>query len=464
LQSSPLLPAATAQSNHFIMRIARIVLHFEWLALLIMIAAFWAPDFRRVWTLLAMLPILAARLILYRRLWKPTPLDPIFILLILLGILNFAIAPYRQGIVHLDILSIQFTLPYNLVALGRPIFGILIATTFADRAFRQGSARELIWFSIGLGLLIGILGLTTAQYTTKSNQLEFIIHLLPQFHAFPGAEGGFNVNEIGGAMAWFAPFCAGVGIWSWRQWRAAGARSSLVLAGISSTAFIFLWSALFLGQSRLAIFGVLLVLFAIVWLMVPSGRWRKIGLGIVAFFFITELVLLSGIINPQAAELAERDEGSASSRLLMWESVLSIVIDHPLSGVGVNNFRYGPVRDDYPVTGYINGQRILPHTHNEWLQFAADLGIPGFMLYIALQIVALWMLWKVWQKGSVNEQMLALAVAAGLTAHAFFGLGDAITIWDRFAFGLWWLLGIACALFVLVQPRRSSDKIAVTVR
>ncbi len=435
------------------MRIARFTLRFEWVGLLIMIAAFWLPDFRRVWALLAMLPILSARLILYRRLWKRTPFDPIFGLLILLGIINFTIAPYQQGIVRLDIFPVQLTLPYNLVALGRPIFGILLATTFADRAFRQGSIRELVWASVGLGLLIGILGITSAQFTSKSTQLEFIIQFLPQLRVFPGAEGGFNVNEIAGAMAWFAPFCAGIGLWSWQQWQSEHKRSSLMLSITSGTAFVFLWGALFLGQSRFAIFGVLPVLALIVWLVVPKGVWRYVGLAIIAFFFIAELVLLSGILNPQAVQLAERDEDSASSRLLMWESVVSIVIDHPLSGIGINNFRFGPVRAAYPVPGYPVGGRVLPHAHNEWLQFGADMGIPGIMVYISAQVIALFMLSKVWQKGAYNERMLALAAAGGLTAHAVFGLGDAITLWDRFAFGLWWLIGIICALYLLVKSR-----------
>jgi len=30
-----------------------------------------------------------------------------------------------------------------------------------------------------------------------------------------------------------------------------------------------------------------------------------------------------------------------------------------------------------------------------------------------------------------------------------YGLGDAIPLWDRFAFGLWWMLGMAAALYVL---------------
>lgn len=441
-------------------RIAQFVLHFEWLALLVMIAAFWLPDFRRVWALLIMLPILAARLILYRRLWKHTPLDPIFVLLIVLGIFNFAIAPYRQGIVRLDIPIAQLTLPYNLVALGRPIFGILLATTFADRAFRQRSVRELVWATVGLGLLIGILGVTAAQYTSKSTQLEFIIQFLPQFRSFPGAEGGFNVNEIAGAMAWFAPFCAGVGLWSWQQWRSEHQRSNLLLAIVASIAFIFLWSGLFLGQSRSAVFGVLIVMFPLIWFIVPARRWRGIGLALVAFFFIAELALLSGIFNPQATRLAERDEGSTSSRLLIWGSALSIIRDYPLSGAGINNFRYGPVRTDYAVTGYPVGGRVLPHAHNEWLQFGADLGIPGIALYIAAQLVTLWMLWKVWRSGDFTMRMLALATTGGLAAHAIFGLADAITLWDRFGFGLWWMIGLVCALYLLVQLRERSGKVS----
>ena len=49
-----------------------------------------------------------------------------------------------------------------------------------------------------------------------------------------------------------------------------------------------------------------------------------------------------------------------------------------------------------------------------------------------------------------RDRAVAVAVAAGLLAHMVYGMGDAITLWDRFAFGYWWMIGLAAAQYVLV--------------
>ena len=63
------------------------------------------------------------------------------------------------------------------------------------------------------------------------------------------------------------------------------------------------------------------------------------------------------------------------------------------------------------------------------------------------------MLVQSWRKGDSQARILAVAVAGGLLAHAVYGLGDAITLWDRLAFIFWWLLGLAGAQYILVYPR-----------
>jgi O-antigen ligase len=332
------------------------------------------------------------------------------------------------------------SVPYNVIVLGRPLFGIILAGTLAERAFRSRSLNELLWAGAVLGLLVGVLGLFAQSYIAKSEQLFFVIRLLPALRGFPGAEGGFNVNEIAGAMAWFAPLCFGIALNAFRR------RHWLPMT-VSAAAFCLLWGALFLGQSRFAILGVLPIMGMLVWLLL-HGRARAIGMGIVLFFLGAQLLVSSNILSQQSDALQQRDEDSVNSRVLIWMSALSILRDHPLTGAGLNNFRFGPVRDAYPVEGYGPGT-ILPHAHNEWLQAGADMGIAGVSALVALQAAALWMLWRVWKRGAPNARVLALATAGGLIAHMIYGLGDAIPLWDRLAFGLWWMLGMAAALYVL---------------
>jgi hypothetical protein len=89
----------------------------------------------------------------------------------------------------------------------------------------------------------------------------------------------------------------------------------------------------------------------------------------------------------------------------------------------------------------------------------ADLGIPGFILYLSWQVVVLTMLWQGWRKGDKTIQLVAIATFAGLLAHSAYGLGDAITLWDRFQFILWWLIGLAGAQYVLVESEDESSLI-----
>lgn len=432
--------------------LARGILDCEWLFLAVMMAIIWASDFNRVWVLAFWLPLLGARWIVERRLWRRTPLEIWFGLWFILGAISLFAAPFRYSPIPLG--GSLFLLPaaYTLIALGRPLLGLILVTSFASMAERARRMSGLLLASSGLALLIGVLGLLAGQYTVKSIVMQPLIDALPRLSGFPGAEGGFNVNEIAGAMAWFAPLTAGLGLYYWRERRAETGRAARILRILAPAAFGVLWAALFIGQSRFAIFGVLPALAALVWLLL-RGRWRWIGLGLVGLF-----VVLQGVVYfapagsaEQVERLSHSNEISSSSRLEMWSSGLAILRDYPLTGVGVNMYRARPVRDRYPVPAYANS--ILPHAHNEWLQAATDLGLPGLVVFVGFQAAAGWMLWRVWRRGVPRDRAVAAAVAAGLLAHMVYGMGDAITLWDRFAFGYWWMIGLAAAQYALVVPR-----------
>jgi O-antigen ligase len=229
---------------------------------------------------------------------------------------------------------------------------------------------------------------------------------------------------------------------------------------LASIAFCLLWLAAFLGQSRLAILGMLPMLLVISIVLVPRERWRTLALLCVAFFTALQVLFISGFFSSQADMLAERDQDSLSSRLLMWKSGLQILRDYPLTGSGLNTFRIPAVRELYPVPNYDR----IPHAHNEWVQIATDLGIPGFMVFAGWFLVLAWMLWNVWRFGDAKAKAIALATACGIAAHLFYGLGDAIPVWDRFAFVFWWLVGLALALHTLVHhaaERSGNRRIAV---
>ncbi len=431
---------------------ARAILNVEPLLLAIVVASFWFPDSYRVNALLFLIPPALARLILYRRLWVNTPLNLFFYAFLLLCILNTAIAQSHPGFV-----------PYSWgwYELGRPIMGVTLALSIISIVYERQRIDGALLVVLLVSLLVGVLGLVSAQYIGKSDQLQFLIDMVPKYTNFPGAVGGFNVNEIGGAMAFFAPFTAGIAIFAWRK------RDAPLLLILSTVAFAILALALALGQSRFALIGVLLTIGVLIFLLIPTRRWRYAILAVWLVICLLEVGIVTQVFVPQssssaASEAAIRDESSLAQRPVIWGAALGIIRDYPLTGAGLNEFRSRLIRAKYPVPDF--AMSVVPHAHNELLQVGTDAGIPGIILYIGWHIALAWMVWQAWRKGDPLVKAAAAAAAAGLIAHAVFGLGDAITMYDRFAFAYWLFIGLAGGAYGLatrLKPIPSPSELAI---
>jgi O-antigen ligase len=422
--------------------LAQRLLRFELLIILVVVYVFWLGDASRVLSLLLLLPLLALRLVAYGRPITRTPLNLVLLALLLLSVLNVFVAPYSRGNAPLvfEPLDFQTTIPWAWVMLGRPLMGIAVYFALVEHARHYG-LHIPVAYTVLLGLIVALLALVSTQWNSKSVQLAFIIVRLPQIREIWLAPGGFNANEIAGGMAWLAPLCAGLAFFRWRwRWLQYGA----------ALAFALLLLALFLGQSRLAIAGVLVALAALSVLLVRTWRWRVVALFGVAVLVAIEAALVSNVFAPPGTgEVMEtRDENSTAGRLEMYLSVLQILDDHPWTGVGMNMYRDGQVRQRYPVPTY--EASILPHAHNEFLQLGADFGYPGLLIFIGLYGMAAYMVWRCWRSGDRQAQVVAIATAAALLGHGVYGTGDAVALWDRFIFVFWSVLGLLAGQYVML--------------
>lgn len=73
----------------------------------------------------------------------------------------------------------------------------------------------------------------------------------------------------------------------------------------------------------------------------------------------------------------------------LWERSFAMIKDYPLTGVGVGNFYRNNVsyENSYFDEGYLErvfGKRHLENAHNYYLQMAAELGVPGVVLFLSL--------------------------------------------------------------------------------
>lgn len=416
-------------------KVAQLILLIEPLLLAIIVADYWFPNSPdKVWGLLLFIPPIIARAILYRRLWVNMWLSWVLYLFLALFAINTSIA-----------LSNPSVAPYSWgwYMMGRPLMGVGVALSLGSLIYERRSLNAAVLVVLLLAVVVGVLGIGSAQYDlTKSALLQGVINALPKISGFPGAEHGFNVNEIGGAMAFFAPFAAGIAFYDWRV------KGAPIRRAIATVAFILLAVALTLGQSRLAIFGVILALGALIFLLIPVGRWRYVALVLLIAFTAFQVYLVTNTAPTSSSSevLNSRDANSLDVRFEIWNSAISIIRDHPLTGVGLNMFRWSGVRSQYPAPGY--ALSVLPHAHDELLQVGSDAGIPAVILYVVWHVLLLIMLVRTWRRGEGFTRAAAVAAGAGLAAHAFFGLADAITLFDRFIFAYWLLVGIVTGAYM----------------
>src|SRR5664279_765934 len=155
--------------------IARTILWIEPLLIATTVASFWFYEPFRASNLWFFIPPIvvpmAARLVLYRRLWVNSPLNILLYLFLFLCAINTYIALHNP-----------LTPPYSngWFEIGRPIIGVMLALSIMSIAYERGRLDAMVLVVLLFGVLIGVLGLTSAQFIDKSAQLQFIINHLPQ--------------------------------------------------------------------------------------------------------------------------------------------------------------------------------------------------------------------------------------------------------------------------------------------
>ena len=209
---------------------------------------------------------------------------------------------------------------------------------------------------------------------------------------------------------------------------------------------------------RWGMFGFLLLVLACEVFTFSRGFWVALAVEVLAFvllFYRRGILYLAGVALAGAAlagpvvwqrlETLQHftEDSSAAMRLAYLEIAQAIVEDHPL-GIGWYNYRYiFPEYDFY----FKNPDVIMYHSHNLFLNIAAELGIPGLILFLCAWAGLLYMAVKLvkkarflWVKAfSAGYLLMCLGITVG-------GIGDHVLFNVRMGV-LFWLLN---ALLVLI--------------
>lgn len=117
----------------------------------------------------------------------------------------------------------------------------------------------------------------------------------------------------------------------------------------------------------------------------------------------------------------EWNNRSSSNRFRLWEDALDYTGKHWFLGAGSGNWKL----ESIPYTSLEDNDLYVPyHAHNDFLETAAETGLPGLLLYLSIFILAAWRLHIVFYKAENKiHRYYALTILMALMAYgidAFF--------------------------------------------
>jgi putative inorganic carbon (HCO3(-)) transporter len=354
--------------------------------------------------------------------------------------------------------------------------------------------RPLNWFLgyilfLGAGVMVAVAGLFGIQWppAERFSFLSPLINRIPRLlRGLPGAEAGLQHNAVGGTLLWVLPSLLSLSVLLLINPRHVIHSSSFFFSTdcnllqnpfrIRVGKLVVWFSALFvslvfiLTQSRSSYLAMGFTCIALLFLVLPA-RWRwALFISLLGFVIVLVLALYQiGGWNSLVDFLEISDHSGLSTRTLkirreIWAHAIYLIQDFPIFGIGMNTFRE-KVREIYTLS--LSPPNVdIAHAHNEYLQVAIDLGIPGLIAFLSIHIIAFWMLVDIWKASSDSllefpqsqppthnlQIAIVFGLGGGLAAHMIFGLTDAITLGAKPGVLWWMLLGLITGLHVQTAP------------
>jgi O-antigen ligase len=224
-----------------------------------------------------------------------------------------------------------------------------------------------------------------------------------------------------------------------RTLRAGIAKYGLVLAGV-----VMLVAAV-LTFSRGSWIAIPVALIGMLMLRYRWGRWIAVAAAVI--------VLLALAVGSSRIEhvFSAGHYSTVQRRLDLWRSSLRMLHDHPIFGVGPDNFLhyYAPVSQRYIQCphglGYMESEAhaepCLSHPHNEVLDLWLSTGIIGLAAFIWLQGV-FWQLLLRKNQQLLRASPIVFGTAGAMIASLIHGLIDNVYFLIDLSMLFWYLMAI----------------------
>ena len=181
-------------------------------------------------------------------------------------------------------------------------------------------------------------------------------------------------------------------------------KSHLVLKSIVLSVFTF---GLFLLGSRGAnlTFLLLIILSIISALYLKQNSFLlKKSLYTILFSIVIGITINTILFkNQDSLNVIERstslNDESTNQRLRFYKAAVKSIIQNPVLGVGIGNWKIHSIEYDKP---FMEDYKVPYHVHNDYLEFMAELGIIGFILFFG---IFLWIFYLIFSSIKSREYL-----------------------------------------------------------
>ncbi len=177
----------------------------------------------------------------------------------------------------------------------------------------------------------------------------------------------------------------------------------MTFSGTLSLSLIFLVIYLFESRSKnyFILISVILGFFALIFSLTRC-YWIAVAISLIFYFlmkrkfkfllFFIGTVTLFFLISPhfvkyRAEHILDYRESGNKARIEMWKAGIKMIEKHPFFGVGINMVKIEGSKylknPDFPIGFFM-------HLHNDYLQMAAERGIPALIFYIIFFMMLLY--------------------------------------------------------------------------
>ncbi|MFH1860442.1 MAG: O-antigen ligase family protein, partial [bacterium] len=175
-------------------------------------------------------------------------------------------------------------------------------------------------------------------------------------------------------------------------------------------------STIIISNSRGGLLGLAGVLLWMLFQGLRGFKWKMIGIVVIIALVAAGIIFGTEaggkcIKRMETVKSYQKDKGSAMKRIYLWQAGIEMMKDYPITGVGLQNFKltfpeYNP---------YLRTQV----THNTYIQFGSESGIPGLGLYLLLLIFHFKTTFDIRRRVDKNSfiSYICLSLEAGMIGH-----------------------------------------------